>query len=72
MAASVADEDRIIRILQESFIEGRLTVSEFKQRVGQAMVSRDFRDLVALIADLPVRGPFDRLPWHRATPRPRP
>ena len=70
MAASAADEDRVIRILQESFIEGRLAKDELEQRVGQAIMSRDFRELIALIADLPVRGPFDRLPWHRATPRP--
>jgi hypothetical protein len=72
MTASVADQDRIVRILQESFIEGRLGVDEFKQRVGQAIVARDFRELIALIADLPVRGPFDRLPWHRATRPPAP
>jgi hypothetical protein len=44
--ASVADQDRIVRILQESFIEGRLGVDEFKQRVGQAIAARDFRELI--------------------------
>ena len=69
MLASVADRDRIIRILQASFVEGRLAMDEFEQRVGLAIVSRDFRELVALIADLPA-GLFDRLPAHRVTPRP--
>ena len=69
MLASVADRDRIIRILQASFVEGRLAMEEFEQRVGLAIVSRDFRELVALIADLPA-GLFDRLPAHRVTPRP--
>ena len=69
MLASVADRDRAVRILQASFVEGRLAMDEFEQRVGLAIVSRDFRELVALIADLPA-GLFDRLPAHRVTPRP--
>ena len=69
MLTSVADRDRAIRILQASFVEGRLAKDEFEQRVGLAIVSRDFRELLALTADLPT-GPFDRLPAHRVTPRP--
>jgi hypothetical protein len=67
MLASVADRDRAIRILQESFAEGRLAMDEFERRVGLAIVSRDFRELLALTADLPA-GPFDRLPAHRVAP----
>ena len=70
MMPSAADRDRAVTNLQESFIEGRLTGDEFKQRVGQAIASRDFRELLALTADLPVRGPLDRLPAHRTVPRP--
>jgi uncharacterized protein DUF1707 len=70
MLASAADRDRAIRLLQESFIEGRLARDEFEQRVGQALVSRDFRELLRLTADLPVRSPFDRMPAHRITPSP--
>jgi uncharacterized protein DUF1707 len=69
MLASVADRERAIRILQASFVEGRLALDEFEQRVGLAIVSRDFRELLALTADLPA-GPLDRLPAHRVTPRP--
>jgi hypothetical protein len=69
MLASVADRDRAIRILQASFVEGRLAMDEFEQRVGLAIASRDFRELLALTADLPA-GPFGRLPAHRVTPRP--
>ena len=69
MLASVADRDRTIRILQASFVEGRLATDEFKQRVGLAIVAREFRELLALTADLPA-GPLDRLPAHRVTPRP--
>ena len=69
MLASPADRDRAIGLLQESFIEGRLARDEFEQRIGQALVSRDFRELLRLTADLPVRSPFDRMPAHRITPR---
>ncbi len=69
MLASAADRDRAVRLLQDSFIEGRLARDEFEQRTGQALVSRDFRELLTLTADLPVRSPFDRLPAHRTTPR---
>ena len=69
MWASVADQDRAVRILKESFVSGRLALDEFEQRVGQAITSRDFRELLELYADLPV-GPFDRLPAHPLDPRP--
>jgi hypothetical protein len=71
MLASVADRDRAIRTLQESFAEGRLTRDELDQRLGQALRSRDFPELLALTADLPPDGPFARLPAHRCTPRRR-
>ena len=70
MWASLADRDRAIRILKESFVEGRLAFDEFEERVGQAISSRDFRELLALYYDLPV-GTFDRLPAHPLDPRPR-
>jgi len=70
MRASITDRDRVIEVVKESFAEGRLTKEELDQRVGQALVSRYFLELMALIADLPV-GPFGRLPWHPATPAPQ-
>ena len=70
MLASVSDRDRAIRLIKESFIEGRLAMDEFEQRVGQALESREFRELLALTADLPVRSPLDRLPSHPTAPRP--
>lgn len=69
MWASVADRDRAVRILKNSFVEGRLALDEFEERVGQAIVSRDFRELLELYSDLPV-GRFDRLPAHPLDPRP--
>ncbi|MGH3187817.1 MAG: DUF1707 and DUF4190 domain-containing protein [Streptosporangiaceae bacterium] len=71
MRASTADRDHAIEVVKASFAEGRLTRAELDLRVGQALVSRYFPELMTLIADLPV-GPFGRLPRHPATPaRPR-
>ena len=67
MRASSADLERTIRVLQRSFVEGRLTRDELDERLGQALMSRAFHELMAVIADLPV-GPFGRLPAHAATP----
>ena len=47
--------------------EGRLTQDELDDRLGQALVSRAFHELMELIADLPV-GPFGRLPAHPSSP----
>ncbi len=69
MLASVADRDRTIKALQESFAEGRLTRDELDERLGRALQSRDFPELRALTADLPSADPFARLPAHRTTPR---
>jgi len=69
MLASAADRDRTIRALQESFAEGRLTRDELDERLGLALRSREFPQLLALTADLPPRGPFDRLPAHRTVPQ---
>jgi Domain of unknown function (DUF1707) len=67
MLASPADRDRAICVIQDSFVEGRLTKDELDDRVGQAMMSRDFEELLTLVVDLPV-GLFGRLPAHRVTP----
>ena len=37
MLASAANRDRAVRLLQESFVEGRLAGDEFEQRLGQAL-----------------------------------
>lgn len=67
MLASTADRDRSVRVVKESFVEGRLTAEELDQRLGKVLVSRYFEELMALTADLPV-GPFGRLPAHQVTP----
>jgi hypothetical protein len=67
MRASTADLERSIAVLKTSFVEGRLTKQELDLRMGQALVSGFFAELMALTADLPV-GTFGRLPAHPATP----
>ena len=57
MWASTADRDHVIEVVKASFAEGRLTRAELELRVGQALASRYFPELMELIADLPV-GPF--------------
>jgi DUF1707 SHOCT-like domain len=69
MLASSADRDRTVRALQESFAQGRLTRDELDARLGRALQSRDFPELLTLTADLPSGNPFARLPAHRTTPR---
>lgn len=69
MWASVADRDRAVRVLKESFVAGRLALDEFEERIGRAIAARDFRELLALYDDLPV-GLYDRLPAHPLDPRP--
>lgn len=71
MRASSADRERTILVLQKSFVDGRLTTDELDERLGQALMSRAFHELMALTADLPV-GPFGRLPAHPPdTPSPK-
>ncbi len=67
MRASTADRDRSVEVLKSSFVEGRLTKDELDLRLGQALISRFFAELMAITADLPV-GPFGRLPAHPVTP----
>jgi hypothetical protein len=64
---STADTDRTVAVLKSSFVEGRLTKDELDVRLGQALVSRFFSELMEITADLPV-GIYGRLPAHPATP----
>jgi hypothetical protein len=70
MRASTADLERSIEVLKTSFAEGRLNKDELDERLGQALVSRFFAQLMALTEDLPV-GTFGRLPVYPARSWPR-
>ena len=56
LRASDADRDRAIEVLKSGFADGRLTKDEFAERQDKALVARTYRDLAALLADLPA-GP---------------
>ena len=56
--ASDADRERVVRLLRDSAVEGRLAHDSFVRRVELALVARDRQALDDLVADLPGRrGP---------------
>lgn len=48
------DRDATIKVLREAFAEGRLTDTEFDERLSRAHTAQTFGDLDQLTADLPV------------------
>jgi hypothetical protein len=50
---SDAHRDQVIGQLKTAFMEGRLTMDEFDERIGQAFASQTHAELAALTADLP-------------------
>jgi hypothetical protein len=63
LRASTADKEQVVRVLQDAFLEGRLTQDEHADRVGQALAARTYADLDRLTGDLPVP------PANRPIPR---
>lgn len=59
LRASDDDRERVAATLGRHFSEGRLDVSEYEERVGQAYAARTLGELAPLTADLPGPGPFD-------------
>ena len=53
MRASRADRERVIDLLKAAFVQGRLDRDEFDARIGQAVASRTYGELAAVIADIP-------------------
>jgi Domain of unknown function (DUF1707) len=51
---SDADRDQALSELSAAFRAGRITADEFDQRSGQTFRSRTGKELIALLADLPV------------------
>ena len=54
MRVSDADRDRAVSELGTAFRAGRLTSEEFEERAEQALRARTGKELLALLADLPV------------------
>jgi len=55
--ASDADRDRVVRVLRDAAVDGRLAHESFVRRVDQALRARDQQALGELVADLPADRP---------------
>jgi len=56
MRASDADRDRVIEVLRAAVGDGRLTATEFEERLGAVLSSRTLGELAGLTADLVAAG----------------
>jgi hypothetical protein len=52
LRASRADREHVIELLKTAFVQDRLTKDELDARVGQALASRTYAELAAVISDL--------------------
>lgn len=52
--ASDKERDGVVGILRDAYMDGRLTLEEFEERMSAACTSRTWGDLRDLTADLPV------------------
>lgn len=66
---SDAERNKVVDVLREQCSEGRLTLEEFSDRVGDVFNARTRRELDAAVSDLPVPVEYDPLP---ETPHPEP
>jgi hypothetical protein len=53
LRVSHAEREQVIGLLKTAFVQGRLAMDEFNQRVGRALTSRTWAELAALTADIP-------------------
>ena len=71
LRAAHADRDQVIAALTTAFVQGRLDLDEFEQRVGQTLASRTYAELATLTRDLP-HGLTDPRPRRPPPPRQAP
>ena len=72
LRASHADRERVIEVLKDAFVHGRLNKGELDARVGQALASRTQAELAALTADIPAASPTRQpAPAQNRAPRSR-
>ena len=65
--ASDSDRDRVVSVLRDHCAVGRLTLDEFSERTGAALVARTRGDLDAVLADLPTSlWPLAQVPRRRS------
>jgi hypothetical protein len=56
LRAADTDRQKIVDQLKSALDEGRLSLHEYDDRVGEAYAARTYADLVALVDDLPSPG----------------
>lgn len=61
LRASHADRERVIEVLKDAFVHGRLNKGELDARVAQAFASRTEAEPTALTADIPAASPARQL-----------
>jgi Domain of unknown function (DUF1707) len=60
LRASHADREQVIDNLKAAFAQGRLAKEEFEARIGEALVSRTYAELAAVVCDVPAGPPVAR------------
>lgn len=72
LRASDAERDRVIELLRRHAADGRLTMDEFEERVGEVLAATTRDDLRPPLRDLPALAPAERSapPPARRTWRP--
>ncbi|TMD06313.1 MAG: DUF1707 domain-containing protein [Chloroflexi bacterium] len=71
MLASDADRDRVLQLLKEHYVAGRLTHDDLAGRIGETIKARTLDDLQASLRDLPSAPLPSPLP-PRPVPAPAP
>src|SRR5919205_1617169 len=56
LRASDAEREQVLDRLREAYVEGRLTLDEYHERMDAALASRTHGELQTLTTDLPVPG----------------
>jgi len=64
---SDAERNKVVDLLREQCSDGRLTLEEFSDRVGDVFNAKTRRELDAAVADLPIPVEYDPLPGTMAT-----
>jgi hypothetical protein len=68
LRASHAERERTVDALKAAYVQDRLTMDEFDERLGQALAARTYAELATLTEDIPV-GPAVARPPHRPARR---
>lgn len=64
MRAGDSDRDQTISVLREAFAEGRLTQTEFDDRLTSAHAAKTYGELAQLTSDLPVESEAVEVPTN--------